>query len=39
MIAFYVKGGLEETSAVLKKFRIVNMAGSLGDVESLAEIP
>jgi hypothetical protein len=24
---------------VLKKFRIVNMAGSLGGVESLAEIP
>lgn len=39
MISFYVKGDLQETSALLKKFRIINMAGSLGGVESLAEIP
>jgi cystathionine gamma-lyase len=39
MIAFYVKGGLQETSALLKNFRIVNMAGSLGGVESVAMIP
>jgi cystathionine beta-lyase/cystathionine gamma-synthase len=39
MISFYVKGGLRETSALLKKFRIINMASSLGGVESLAEIP
>lgn len=39
MIAFYVKGGLQETSDLLKKLRVVNMAGSLGGVESLAEIP
>ena len=39
MISFYVKGGLQETSALLKKLQIINMAGSLGGVESLAEIP
>jgi cystathionine gamma-lyase len=39
MIAFYVKGDLQQTSALLKKFRIINMAGSLGGVESVAEIP
>jgi cystathionine beta-lyase/cystathionine gamma-synthase len=39
MISFYVKGGLQETSALLKKLQIINMAGSLGGVESVAEIP
>jgi cystathionine gamma-lyase len=39
MISFYVKGDLQQTSAVLKSLRVVNMAGSLGGVESLAEIP
>ncbi|KDR11923.1 cystathionine gamma-lyase-like isoform X2 [Zootermopsis nevadensis] len=39
MISFYVNGDLQQTSALLKKFRLINMAGSLGGVESLAEIP
>jgi len=39
VISFYVTGGLQETSAMLKKLQIINMAGSLGGVESLAEIP
>jgi cystathionine gamma-lyase len=39
MISFYVKGDLQQTSALLKKFQIINMAGSLGGVETLAEIP
>jgi cystathionine gamma-lyase len=39
MVSFYVRGGLRETSALLRKFHIINMAGSLGGVESLAEIP
>jgi cystathionine gamma-lyase len=39
MVSFYVRGGLQETTALLRRFRIINVAGSLGCVESLAEIP
>jgi cystathionine beta-lyase/cystathionine gamma-synthase len=39
MISFYVKGGLQETNALLKKLQIINMAPSLGGVESLVENP
>lgn len=39
MIAFYVKGDLQETSALLKKLRVISMAGSLGGVETIVEIP
>ena len=39
MIAFYVKGGLEESSQLLKSFKLVEMAGSLGGVSSVASVP
>ncbi|XP_069683001.1 putative cystathionine gamma-lyase 2 [Periplaneta americana] len=39
MVAFYVKGGLKETSDLLKKFKVINLAASLGGVESLVMVP
>ncbi|KAJ9580536.1 hypothetical protein L9F63_024302 [Diploptera punctata] len=39
MVAFYVKGGLKEVSDLLKKFKLIGMAASLGGVHSVAEIP
>ncbi|CAD8188522.1 unnamed protein product [Paramecium pentaurelia] len=39
MISFYVKGGFEETSKLLKALKIFTLAESLGGVESLIEVP
>lgn len=39
MVSFYFKGGLKETSDLLKKFRVINLAASLGGVESLVMVP
>lgn len=35
MISFYVKGGFEETSKLLKALKIFTLAESLGGVESI----
>lgn len=39
MMSFYIKGGLEETSAFLSSLKIFSLAESLGGYESLAEVP
>ena len=39
MIAFYVKGGYKEVTRVLHSFKLVEMAGSLGGIRSIAEVP
>lgn len=39
MVAFYIKGGLEESSKFLKKLQVFALAESLGGYESLAELP
>ncbi|XP_073707506.1 cystathionine gamma-lyase-like isoform X3 [Garra rufa] len=39
MIAFYIKGKLEHTSAFLSNLKLCALADSLGGVESLAEHP
>lgn len=35
MISFYLKGGFEETSKLLKALKIFTLAESLGGVESI----
>lgn len=39
MLSFYVKGGLEEAQALLRKVKLFTLAESLGGVESLIEHP
>jgi len=39
MITFYIKGGLKESRAFLKKLKLFTLAESLGGVESLIEHP
>jgi len=39
MIAFYIKGGLEQASAFLSALKVFTLAESLGGFESLAEHP
>lgn len=39
MITFWVKGGLEESKRFLENLKIINLAESLGGVESLVEHP
>jgi cystathionine gamma-lyase len=39
MITFYIKGGLKESRAFLKKVKLFTLAESLGGVESLIEHP
>ena len=39
MVGFYVKGGYKETRTVMKAFKVILMATSLGADHSLASIP
>lgn len=39
MMSFYLKGGLEESHKFLKELKVVQLATSLGGVESLAGLP
>ena len=39
MLAFYVKGGLEESRALISQLKIFSLAESLGGYESLIEVP
>jgi len=39
MIAFYIKGGLEQSSKFLSALKVFTLAESLGGFESLAELP
>lgn len=39
MLAFYVKGGLEESTALISHLKIFTLAESLGGYESLIEVP
>lgn len=39
IMSFYIKGGLEESSAFLKALQVFTLAESLGGYESLAELP
>lgn len=39
MIAFYVKGGYQETRKFLQSMKVITLSGSLGGVESVASIP
>ncbi|GLV46521.1 Cystathionine gamma-lyase [Carabus blaptoides fortunei] len=39
MICFYIKGGLEESRKFLKTVKVFTLAGSLGGVQSLIELP
>ena len=39
MLAFYLKGDLEQTKLFLKSLKIITLAESLGGYESLAEHP
>ena len=39
IITFYIKGGKKETNKMLKAFKIILLAESLGGVESLIESP
>ncbi|XP_058810946.1 cystathionine gamma-lyase [Topomyia yanbarensis] len=39
IMSFYIKGGLEESTLVLKSLEIFTLAESLGGYESLAELP
>lgn len=39
MIAFYIKGGLEQSRTFLKALKVFCLAESLGGFESLAELP
>lgn len=39
IMSFYIKGGLDESSAFLKALQVFTLAESLGGYESLAELP
>ncbi|CAH1406464.1 unnamed protein product [Nezara viridula] len=39
MISFYIKGDLKTSTAFLKALKIVTLAGSLGGLESLIQLP
>ena len=39
MLAFYLKGGLKESTALISKLKIFSLAESLGGYESLIEVP
>lgn len=39
IMSFYIKGGLDESSAFLKALQLFTLAESLGGYESLAELP
>lgn len=39
ILSFYIKGGLNESSAFLKALKVFTLAESLGGYESLAELP
>ena len=39
IVSFYLKGGLKESSQLLKNFKLVEMAPSLGGVNSVASVP
>lgn len=39
MMSFYIKGGLQESQKFLKELKVVQLATSLGGVESLAGLP
>ncbi|GLV26681.1 Cystathionine gamma-lyase [Carabus blaptoides fortunei] len=39
MICFYIKGGLEESRKFLNNVKVFTPAGSLGEVQSLIELP
>jgi cystathionine gamma-lyase len=39
IFSFYIKGGLNESSAFLKALKVFTLAESLGGYESLAELP
>ena len=39
MLSFWVKGGIKEAGNILRAFKVITLAESLGGVESLAESP
>uniref|UniRef100_A0A914E056 cystathionine gamma-lyase n=1 Tax=Acrobeloides nanus TaxID=290746 RepID=A0A914E056_9BILA len=39
MVSFYIKGGAEETNKFLCKLKLISIAASLGDVESIIMAP
>jgi cystathionine gamma-lyase len=39
IFSFYIKGGLNKSSAFLKALKVFTLAESLGGYESLAELP
>lgn len=39
MMSFYIKGGLQGAKKFLQSLKVIVLATSLGDVESLASIP
>lgn len=39
MIGFYIKGGLKEATKFFASLKVITLAGSLGSVHSLVELP